>query len=111
MIPPQDFDLICEWAANLAPERQAAGFHYSVTEHGSRYLTIREVATAVGKIAESRPVARLRYTSTTGRWELFYSDSNQRFHVFEMTTPTTDVERLLNAVAKDELGLFFPPMS
>lgn len=106
MIPPKDFDLVYEWAQTLNPERRADGYHFSVGEHGSRYVTITEVHPA--QLDASRPVARLRYTSTTGMWELLYADRNGRYHVYEMTVPTRDLTKLLDAVAADPLHLFFP---
>ena len=42
------------------------------------------------------PVARLRHTSTTGLWSLYWSDRNGRFHAYKDHEPVERVQLLLD---------------
>lgn len=52
------------------------------------------------------PFARLRFTRSRG-WELFWSDRNSDFHVYDQVEPTHDVAALLSEIDRDPTGIFF----
>jgi hypothetical protein len=52
------------------------------------------------------PFARLRFTRSRG-WELYWSDRNSEFHVYELEEPTQRVAKLLKAIDDDPTGIFF----
>ncbi|WSJ01752.1 DUF3024 domain-containing protein [Nocardia sp. NBC_01329] len=52
------------------------------------------------------PIARLRYTSTTRLWSLYWPDRNPRFHEYGRARPTPDVDELLAALDRDPTAIF-----
>lgn len=52
-------------------------------------------------------VARLRYTTKTGTWELYWRDRHSRFHRYEDLEPTPTVELLLAEIDADPTGIFW----
>ena len=52
------------------------------------------------------PFARLRFTRSRG-WELYWSDRDSNFHVYEFTEPTQDVAQLLAEIDDDPTCIFF----
>ena len=53
------------------------------------------------------PVAKLRFVRTTGAWTLYCSDSNSRWHVYELAEPTADLGELIDAIDMDRTGIFW----
>lgn len=53
------------------------------------------------------PIARLRYTSTRGIWELYYRDRNLKFHLYKYTKPTAYVQQLLEYIRNSGDPIFF----
>ena len=80
-------------------------------EEASRHLTILERrppwSPDIGPEWTSFPVARLRYTRTTGVWELYWRDRNLRFHRYDLVPPSANVTVLLDAVDGDPTGIFW----
>jgi hypothetical protein len=54
----------------------------------------------------SVPFARLRFTRSRG-WELYWSDRNSDFHVYDLVAPTQDVRVLLDEIERDPTCIFF----
>ncbi|WP_326833432.1 DUF3024 domain-containing protein [Cutibacterium porci] len=52
------------------------------------------------------PIARLRYTKTTGMWSLYWRDRNLKFHAYNIA-PTPTVKKLLDHVADSGDPIFF----
>jgi DUF3024 family protein len=52
------------------------------------------------------PFARLRFTRSRG-WELYWSDRNSDFHVYEPVEPTQNVAMLLAEIDDDPTCIFF----
>lgn len=69
--------MIVEWRAELGPE-------------GSRF-----------------PIARLRWTRTTGLWSLYWRDRNLKFHVYDRVPSTATVEDLLAELDDDPVTTFW----
>ncbi len=40
------------------------------------------------------PIARLRFTQSTGTWSLFWRDRNGKFHAYDRVPPTPRMEEL-----------------
>ena len=53
------------------------------------------------------PIARLRYTKSTGSWSLYWRDRRQRFHAYSRARATADVEELLAEVDRDPTAIFW----
>ena len=45
------------------------------------------------------PIARLRYTKSTGLWAIYRRDRNLKFHEYERKRPNKDVRALLDYIA------------
>ena len=53
------------------------------------------------------PIARLRYTKTTGMWSLYWRDRNLRFHIYDCVSPTANIAQLLDEVNRDPTAIFW----
>lgn len=53
------------------------------------------------------PIARLRYTKTTGTWELYWRDRNLRFHRYDLLAPSPLVDDLLAEIERDPTAIFW----
>lgn len=45
-----------------------------------------------GPLATRFPIARLRYTKTTGRWTIDWRDRNLKFHEYQHKLPSKNVQ-------------------
>ncbi|MHA6528157.1 DUF3024 domain-containing protein [Corynebacterium pyruviciproducens] len=52
------------------------------------------------------PVARLRYTQSTGLWSLYWRDRNLKFHQYDFE-PTPRVQDLLDYISTSQDPIFF----
>jgi len=52
-------------------------------------------------------VAQLRYEEPAGAWTLHCSDSDGRWHRFDLAAPTKTVEPLLGMIEADPTGIFW----
>ena len=62
---------------------------------------------AFGSEWSSLKVAQLRYDAGAGRWRLYSSGSDDRWHPYEFAAPVTDVAPLLAAIEEDRTGIFW----
>ncbi|MGH3327011.1 MAG: DUF3024 domain-containing protein [Streptomycetales bacterium] len=53
------------------------------------------------------PIARLRYTTSTALWSLYWRDRNLRFHRYDPVAPTASVEAVLDEVSRDPTAIFW----
>jgi hypothetical protein len=53
------------------------------------------------------PVARLRYTGTTGLWTLYCLGGNLEFRKYDLVAPNKHVRRLLTEIDRDPTGIFW----
>lgn len=53
------------------------------------------------------PIARLRYTKTTGTWQLYWRDRNLKFHKYDQAPPTPAVQELLDHITGSKNPIFF----
>lgn len=53
------------------------------------------------------PIARLRYTKTTGMWELYWRDRNLKLHRYDRLAPSLLVDDLLAEIERDPTMIFW----
>ena len=76
-----------------------------------RYLTVVECRPPWraddGSEWTRHPIARFRYTQSTGQWSLFWRDRNLRFHAYDLVSQTPRLEDLLREVDRDPTAIFW----
>lgn len=113
MIPEADLPRIQSWvdAKNAGiPEdvRDQVRIDLDVTDRSVTLLESRPPWDPErGKEWISQPVARIRYTRTTGTWALYWADRNSRFHLYELKPPTQYVRHLLHEIDEDPTCIFW----
>ena len=53
------------------------------------------------------PIARLKYTKTTGLWSLYWRDQHAAFHLYPQADPSAAIADLLDEVERDPTALFW----
>lgn len=53
------------------------------------------------------PVARLRYTNASGRWEIYWRDRHLRFRSYDLAGPSPLVAELLAEIERDPTAIFW----
>ena len=53
------------------------------------------------------PIARLRYTQSTGLWQLYWRDRHLKFHKYDQMPPSSTMQRLLNHITESKNPIFF----
>lgn len=53
------------------------------------------------------PIARLRFTVSTGLWSLYYRDRNERWHAYDLVNAAPTVAPLLEEIDKDPTAIFW----
>jgi hypothetical protein len=48
------------------------------------------------------PIARLRYTKTTGKWAIYWRDRNLKFHEYQYKQPSKNVQSLLDCIRESK---------
>jgi hypothetical protein len=109
--PPElDVDRVRRWCAEQVPEHQQDRIRVEC-EVAGRQLTIFEChppwSESTHRDWSRIPVARLRYTKTTGLWSLYWCDSNSRFHEYRWFFEAARVEQLLAEIDRDPTNLFW----
>lgn len=82
-------------------ECEVAPRHLTITEHRPPW---RE---DFGPDWISFPIARLHYTATTKTWTLYWRDRHQRFHRYDLLSPSAHIADLLAEIDKDPTGIFW----
>lgn len=83
-------------------ECEVAARHVTVVERRAPW---RDGGTAQGWT--SLPVARLRYTKTSGMWTLYCRDRHLRFHRYQRVAPTSDIAVLIAELERDPMCVFW----
>ncbi|AFM17707.1 Protein of unknown function (DUF3024) [Mycolicibacterium chubuense NBB4] len=78
-----------------------AARHLTITERGPPW---RE---DLGPDWTNFPIARLRYTTATKTWTLYWRDRNQRFHRYYLLKPSSHIQDLLTEIHNDPTGIFW----
>ncbi|NLT54592.1 MAG: DUF3024 domain-containing protein [Actinomycetales bacterium] len=109
-LPELDVARVQRWCAARIPERARHQVRLEC-EVTARHLTIVERRAPwredFGPQWSSLPIARLRYTATTGTWTLYWRDRNLRFHTYDPIAPSPRIEDLLAEIEGNPGGIFF----
>jgi hypothetical protein len=52
-------------------------------------------------------IAQFRYNESEGTWTLYYSDRNEKWHIYMDIDSSNDLSDLLQEVDDDPTGIFF----
>ncbi|MFI5035870.1 MAG: DUF3024 domain-containing protein [Acidimicrobiales bacterium] len=108
-IPNRDLDQIHEYAARQVPPELQDQIRMEVDIRG-RTVTIFERRPPwredFGPEWTREGVARMKYDAESKRWTLYWSDSNERWHIFGLITPGT-IEKILREVEQDRTNIFW----
>ncbi|MEO3939227.1 DUF3024 domain-containing protein [Dermatophilaceae bacterium Soc4.6] len=108
-VPELDVARVQRWCRARVPDRVRDQVRIEV-DVAPRHLTVVECrAPWAGDSTEwtRHPLARLRYTQSTGRWSLYWRDRNLRFHAYDLVPPTRQLEELLTEVDLDPTAIFW----
>ena len=109
-VPELDVARVQRWCRARVPERVRDQVRVEV-DVASWYLTIVECRAPWraddGSEWTRHPVARFRYTRSTGQWSLYWRDRNLRFHAYDLVPPTPRLEDLLREVDLDPTAIFW----
>jgi hypothetical protein len=53
------------------------------------------------------PIARLRYTKSTGLWAIYWRDRNLKFHEYKRKRPSKNVQTLLDHIGSSGDPIFW----
>jgi hypothetical protein len=109
-LPETDVSRVQRWCQARVPEHVRDKVRVEA-DVGDRHVTIVECRPPwhadLGSEWTRLPIARLRYTKTTGVWSLLWRDRNLRFHVYDRVPPTPRVEDLLAELDEDPTAIFW----
>jgi len=109
-VPELDVARVQRWCRARVPERVRDQVRVEV-DVAPRYLTVVECRPPWraddGSGWTRHPIARFRYTQSTGQWSLFWRDRNLRFHAYDLVPPTPSLEDLLREVDRDPTAIFW----
>ena len=109
-LPETDVARVQRWCRARVPERvrEQVRVEVDLTE---RHVTIVECRPpwrpGVGPGGTRFPIARLRYTKSTGLWSLYWLDRDLRFHEYDRVPATASVEDLLVEIDRDPTSIFW----
>lgn len=106
-IPDLDVLRIRRWCQERVPEHLWDQMKVEA-EVADRHVTIVETrAPWDGQGDWTRlPIARLRYTATTGLWSIYSRDRNMKFHEYPYP-PTKNIQSLLEFIGSHEDPIFW----
>ena len=109
-LPELDVARVQRWCAARVPEpaRHQVRVECQVAP---RHLTIIERRAPwhedLGAEWTSFPIARLRYTAADKSWTLYWRDRNLRFHLYDLLSPSHQVDDLLTELDRDPTCIFW----
>lgn len=109
-LPETDVARVQRWCRDRVPAqvRDQVRVELDVAE---RHVTIVECRPPwredVGVEWTRFPIARLRYTKSTGLWSLYWRDRHLRFHEYDRVPASQSVEDLLAEVDRDPMAIFW----
>ena len=110
MLPELDVQRVRRWCAARVPEHLHDELRVEV-DAAPRHLTIVETRPPwredFGPESTRFPIARLRYTKTTGLWGIYWRDRNLKFHRYDRAEPSTRVAELLEEIERDPTAIFW----
>ena len=107
-IPETDVPRIQLWCRERVPEHLWPQVKVEA-DIGPRHVTIVEVRPPWDGVGEHTrfPIARLRYTASTGLWSIYWRDRNLKFHQYDRKRPTKNVQALLDHIADSGDPIFW----
>ena len=110
MLPELDIQRVRRWCAARVPEHLHDELRVEV-DVAPRHLTIVETRPPwredFGPEWTGFPIARLRYTKTTGPWEIYWRDRHLKFHRYDRAEPSPEVPELLEEIERDPTAIFW----
>ena len=103
-IPETDLDRIRLWCREQVPEHlwDQVKCEADITGHRVDIVEVRPPWRSIATVDDEpirEPVARLRYTATTGLWAIYWCDRNLTFHEYKFKRPSKNVQPLLDHIA------------
>lgn len=107
-MPETDLLRIGRWCRERVPEHLWEQVRVEA-EIADRHVTIIETRPPWdGQGGWTRfPIARLRYTKTTGQWSIYWRDRNLKFHEYTRKRPTKNVQSLLDYIGSHQDPIFW----
>lgn len=98
-LPETDLRRIALWCRDRVPEHPWPELK-GEADVEPRHVTIVEVRPPWDGVGEHTrfPIARLRYTATTGQWAIYWRDRYLKFHEYKCKRPTKNVQALLDYI-------------
>jgi hypothetical protein len=113
MIPTLDLARVERWidARNAEiPEQARDQIRYEI-DLTDRAITVMECRPPWRPDVDSEwirfPICRFRYTKIRSEWSLYWRDRNQKFHEYDLATPTPFLDQLIDHVTRDPTGIFW----
>lgn len=109
-VPEPDLKMIAAWCEQHTPEhvRDQVWIEHDVT---SRHVDIMECRPdwmdPQNRPTMRFPIARLRYTTRTGLWTIYWRDRNLKFHLYESFHPTANVREVLAFLDEPDSAIFW----
>ncbi len=99
-IPETDLHRIQLWCRDRVPKHLWPQVKVEADVE-PRHVTIVEARPPWDAVGEHTrfPIARLRYTASTGLWAIYWPDRNLKFHEYDRKRPTKNVRALLDYIA------------
>jgi hypothetical protein len=108
-IPDLDLRKICEYATKVVPPDFQDQIRMEVDVRGNT-VTIVECRPPWPEDSDPewtrQGVARMKFAPDNGKWTLYWSDSNSRWHIFDLITPGS-IGKILNEVEQDQTNIFW----
>ena len=107
-LPEADLDRIQLWCRGIWPEHlwDQAKVEADVSARHVRLVEVRPPRDGIGEHTRF-PIARLRYTASTGLWTIYWRDRNLKFHEYRRKHPTKNVQPLLDHIGSHDDPIFF----
>ncbi len=107
-LPETDLQRIRVWARERVPEHLWPQVRVEA-DVAPRHVDIVEVRPPWDGVGEHTrfPIARLRFTKTTGLWAIYWRDRNLKFHEYKWKKPSKNVESLLDHIENSGDPIFW----
>lgn len=107
-IPETDLLRIQHWSRERVPQHLWPQVKVEADVE-PRHVTIVEVRPPWDGVGDHTrfPIARLRYTATTGQWSIYWRDRNLKLHQYDRTRPAKNVQALLDYIADSGDPIFW----
>jgi hypothetical protein len=108
-IPDDDLRKIREYADQVVPSDFQDQIRMEVDLRGNT-VTIVECRPPWREDSDPgwtrQGVARMKFAPADGKWTLYWSDSNSRWHLFDLVMPGS-IDKILREVERDQTNIFW----